>query len=234
LAGYWRSQWLPVVRLGRSLRVPWPAIERLLTVGAESAEGACGLDFSVDASAGRTNRGDDGRVLLSPRCRGLRRQLRPLAWMVLEDVALDAVVEGGRLVARASARRLAEQLGIDPGTAANALAQLRRTGLLALEREPGRSGRFGLAVSVLGDVAGLAVISPCGAGPRMAGPEMVPPCGVDADIAPTGTTRIAKGTTGSGCSPRPDPAPATPYRQDPAPVVVASGQGALDLGLGPG
>jgi hypothetical protein len=154
--------------------------------------------------------------------------------MVLEDVALDAVVEGGRLVARTSARRLAEQLGFDPGTAANALAQLRRTGLLALEREPGRAGRFGLAVYVLGDVAGLAVISPCGAGPRMAGPEMVPPCGVDADIAPTGTTRIAKGTTGSGCSPRPDPAPATPYRQDPAPVVVASGQGALDLGLGPG
>jgi hypothetical protein len=31
---------LPVVRLGRSLRVPWAAIERLLAVGADSAEGA--------------------------------------------------------------------------------------------------------------------------------------------------------------------------------------------------
>ena len=29
---------LPVVRLGRSLRVPWAAIERLLAVGAEGSE----------------------------------------------------------------------------------------------------------------------------------------------------------------------------------------------------
>jgi len=39
-----------------------------------------------------------------------------------EEVALEAVVVDGRLIARTSARRLAEGLGIDPGTAASAPA----------------------------------------------------------------------------------------------------------------
>ena len=39
-------------------------------------------------------------VLLSAESRPLRRRLRPLAWMVLEEVALDAVAEDGRFVAR--------------------------------------------------------------------------------------------------------------------------------------
>ena len=41
-------------------------------------------------------------VLLSAESRALRRRLRPLAWMALEEVALDAVAEEGRFVARTS------------------------------------------------------------------------------------------------------------------------------------
>jgi hypothetical protein len=80
--------------------------------------------------------------------------------VILEEVALEAVDEDGRLVARTSARQLAERLGVDPSTAGKALGALRRHGLLLLEREHGAAGRFGLSVYVLGAVAGLRVVHP--------------------------------------------------------------------------
>lgn len=107
-------------------------------------------------------------VVLSVELRPLRRRLRPLAWMVFEEVALDAVAEDGRLVARTSARRVAELLGVDPGTAAAALRLLRDQGLVGLEREKGPAGRFGLSVYVLRPIAGLCVLVPGGNGPAMA------------------------------------------------------------------
>jgi hypothetical protein len=88
----------------------------------------------------------------------LRRDLRPVAWVTLEEVALDAVLEDGRLVARTSARLVAERLGMDPGTTAIALRALRKRGLLALEREKGAAGRFGLSVYVLRPVEGLEIV----------------------------------------------------------------------------
>jgi hypothetical protein len=48
--------------------------------------------------------------------RPLRRALRPLVWVILEEVALDAVLEDGCLVARTSARQIADRLGLDPTT----------------------------------------------------------------------------------------------------------------------
>jgi hypothetical protein len=97
-----------------------------------------------------------------------------LAWATLEEVALEAVAEGGRLVARTSARQVAERLGIDPGTASNALRDLRRHGLITLEREHGPAGRFGMSVYVLGPVTGLTVLSPHVAEPGTAQPHIVP------------------------------------------------------------
>jgi hypothetical protein len=125
-------------------------------------------------------RGDAGgldsvAVLLSADYRALRRELRPTVWVTLEEVALDAAAEDGRLVARTSARRVAERLGLDPGTAAGALRDLRRRGLLVLEREKGQTGRFGLSVYQLGPVAGLSVIQPCTAEPCTAQPSVVRP-----------------------------------------------------------
>lgn len=48
----------------------------------------------------------DGTVLVSTDSRSLRRELRSLVWVTLEEVALDAVAEDGRLVARTSARQV--------------------------------------------------------------------------------------------------------------------------------
>ncbi len=53
---------------------------------------------------------------MSVRARRLRKELRPLVWVTLEEVALDAVFENGRLFARTSARLIADRLGVDPGT----------------------------------------------------------------------------------------------------------------------
>ena len=118
--------------------------------------------------------------MISTAGRALRRRLRPLEWVILEEVALDAVAEDGRLVAHTSARQVAERLGVDAGTAAGGLRVLRQHGLLELKREQGRAGRFGLSTYVLGSIPGLRIVSPCGAPPQVvlpgtANPHMVEP-----------------------------------------------------------
>jgi hypothetical protein len=132
--------------------------------------------------------------------------------MVLEEVALEAVEEGGRLVGRTSARRLADELGIDAGTAASALRSLRNHGLLDLERESGPAGRFGLAIYVLHDVDGMTVVPrvpnpdmvepymenphvarPNAAGPRVKRPSMAAPDMVGSDDATSGSARLVRG-----------------------------------------
>ena len=105
-------------------------------------------------------------ILLSPDCRSLRRSLRPLDWVTLEDVALDAVAEDGRLVCRTSARQVAEHLRVEPLAIARALKVLRNRGLVSLE--PDRVGigrRFELWVYVLGPVTGLTVVETGGMSP---------------------------------------------------------------------
>jgi DNA-binding transcriptional ArsR family regulator len=129
---------------------------------------------------------DSVAVVLSAECRALRRELRALAWVTLEEVALDAVVEGGRLVAHTSARRVAERLGINPGTAATGLRALRESGMVRLEREKGPAGRFGLSVYELGPIAGLSVVQA-----RMADPFVVPP----SVVQPAMTARVMASCT---------------------------------------
>jgi DNA-binding transcriptional ArsR family regulator len=148
-------------------------------------------------------------VLLSGECRTLRRALRPLLWVTLEEVALDAVAEDGRLVARTSARQVAERLRVDPGTAATALRALRERGLVALEREKGTGGRFGLSVYELGPVAGLSVVRP-----RTAEPLTVPP--------QVGATRVGPATPGG-----------TARRDLPAPAAAGAGVDASPAVAGP-
>ena len=114
-------------------------------------------------------------VLLSAESRPLRRALRPLAWVILEEVALDAQFEGDRLVARTSARKIADRLGVDPTTVAKALQTLRKRGLVTLEREKGRAGRFGLSVYTLVPAPGLTLVSPCAADPDVVPPHLARP-----------------------------------------------------------
>jgi hypothetical protein len=118
---------------------------------------------------------DEAAVVISASGRLLRRQLRPLVWVTLEEVALDAVVEEGGLVARTSARQVAEHLGVDPGTVAGALRVLRQQGFLVLEREHGPAGRFGLSAYVLGSIPGMRVVPPGAAEPHVVPPDMAEP-----------------------------------------------------------
>ena len=67
----------------------------------------------------------------------LRRSLRPVVWLVLEELLLDAVAIDGALVAPTSARSIAADLGLDPGTVASALRVLRQRGLAELARPQG-------------------------------------------------------------------------------------------------
>ncbi len=143
------------------------------------------------------------RVVLTSASRELRRQLSPMVWAVLEEVALDASRELDVLVAATLSRRVAAQLGVAPSTVANALLQLRRRNLLCLQQRGGEAGRFGLAVYTLGSVPGLAV------GPCTDRPHTVPPGTVDEDAA-------AGPLAGAGAS--------------PARRNVGPDQAALDLG----
>jgi DNA-binding transcriptional ArsR family regulator len=143
--------------------------------------------------------------VISAASRPLRRQLRPLVWVILEEVALEAVTEGRRLVARTSARQVAERLGVDPGTAAGALRVLRRKGLLLLEREHGPAGRFGLSVYVLGSPAGLTVRSP-----RV----------VEPDVAPPSWEKAGQVDTDPGAPDTDEPQPGRPGTAEPCSVQL--------------
>lgn len=173
-----------------------------------------------------------GAVLVSRASRRLRRELRPLVWMVLEEVALDAEWENGRVIARTSARKVAEGLGIDPGTAAGALRALRQKGVLVLERESGVAGRFGLAAYVLATVDGLIVVTPGTRMPGVAGPHMGQPLVAAPDAVgpvadhPTAAT-VVSNKRALSAAPNGDVKPRGVRRE-------SVGQGALDFGQGPG
>lgn len=130
-----------------------------------------------------------------------------MAWGVLEDVALDAVPdEDGRLVATTSTRRVAENLGLAPGTAGRALTRLRQLGLVKLVRQSGDGGRFGLSAYVLSSVPGLEVGGvelsshdthpstdpPHPVQPGLVRPRMVEPCGADEHVDLPATTAVPR------------------------------------------
>lgn len=69
---------------------------------------------------------DEPMVTVFASSRDIKRAVGPTAWVILEDIALDAVVdERGRLVADTSVRRIAANLGIDTDTVARDLVSLR-------------------------------------------------------------------------------------------------------------
>lgn len=152
---------------------------------------------------------DDGRVIVvSAAARALRRSLRPIEWVVLEDVALDARRnDAGVLVASTSARQVAEHLGLTPGAVARALARLRSTGLVSHARQAGPVGRFGLSAYVLGPVSGLAVVAadqaPGVVPPRAAPPHIDAPRVAERHMGADRPGVDSSGSTGPGPDRRP-------------------------------
>jgi DNA-binding transcriptional ArsR family regulator len=177
----------------------------------------------VNPTAGQAGL-EPAAVLLTADCRSLRRQLRPLVWVTLEEVALDAAAEGGRLVAHTSARQVAERLRMNPSTAAGALRMLRDRGLITLEREHGQGGRFGLSIYAIGDLPGLTIVPPRVARPQVVSPHLenppsdVPRPGVD------GPHTVRPQTTEPGTG------EANIDDLPPSPSLQCRGQEAFDLG----
>lgn len=162
--------------------------------------------------------GDDVVLRVGPASRELRRTLRPIEWVVLEDIALVARRDGaGRLVAPTSARQVAEHLSLTPGVVARALARLRREGLLTYAREAGPAGRFGLSTYVVGTVPGLEVVEPTDAPP---GPPPPCPAGTHVD----GPRAVNAHTV---AAPPPRPIGADPTRRS-LHVVAAARAAAVD------
>lgn len=90
--------------------------------------------------------------------------------VVLENVALDAVLDpAGRAVAATSARRIAANLAVDPGTVARALTHLRAEGLIEHSRSQGTDGRFGLSAYLLAPIPGIDLSAPPTLRPRRPG-----------------------------------------------------------------
>lgn len=92
---------------------------------------------------------DGRRLVLTDAARGLRRQLGPTAWTVLEELLLDAA-EGESMLVETHVRRIAEGVGVSKDTAARALRHLIALGVVVRRsgRDPG-SGCFGRSVYLL-------------------------------------------------------------------------------------
>lgn len=119
-------------------------------------------------------------VVLDATGSGFRRSVGPVAWMVLEELALASCADGsGRLVARLDVRGIARPLGLAKDTVARAMRRLIDAGVVRFD--PGRQdgGRFGRGRYLLElETTGLAVAPH--ALPRPDRPDMV---GEDAVVA---------------------------------------------------
>jgi len=134
-------------------------------------------------------------LMVTIESRALKRRIGPLAWAVLEDISVDAILQDGRWMAATSTRQLADHLGLTPGTVARGLARLCSEGLVHREdRRDTRTGRFGESVYV---VTPMAALLPCidsphtvrrdTETPNMARPAPVPPQTAPPSEAPPST-----------------------------------------------
>ena len=105
----------------------------------------------------------DGRIVgraepfakVFPSSRAVKKAVGLLAWGVLEDVALDAIIdEHGRLVAETTARRIAANLGLSKTTVHKHLAKLREYGfVLPEELRDDTTGRYEVSCYVIDPTA---------------------------------------------------------------------------------
>ena len=123
---------LPVVRIGRSLRVPRAGLEHLLGAAAGDTVGAGHQCRGVRAAAAVAV-----QLVITAPSRRVRAELGPLAWAALETVALDAEPDGdGVFRAATTVRKLAGQLEVNKDTAGRAPRPLDRARLPVPDRAP--------------------------------------------------------------------------------------------------
>jgi hypothetical protein len=130
-----------------------------------------------------------GGLQVTIESRTLKRSLGPTAWAVLEDVVLDAVPRDGHWIARTSTRRVADHLGLTPGTVARALARLCTDGIVHREdRRDVGTGRFAESVYI---VAALPCLRPCVDSPHTEprDTESPDPARPDTEAPPTDSRR---------------------------------------------
>lgn len=94
------------------------------------------------------------RLQVDQRAGEFRRAAGPVAWFVLEKLALDAVRDGGALVVQTSVRDLAVAVSLNKDTVARAVGVLVRLGVVEREQSA-TGGRFGSGRYVLRLPAGV-------------------------------------------------------------------------------
>jgi len=115
-------------------------------------------------------------LVLTERALAARSLLEPTAWLVLEQLALQADVIDSQAVAEQSARTIAESVGRSKDAVARALRQLVAVGLIDRgESRHGFSGRF---------TGGHYVVDLRAAGLRIPAPPVTPPTASPPVVAP--------------------------------------------------
>ena len=88
------------------------------------------------------------RLVVGPAALDVVARVGPASWVVLEHLALNARVEGEAVVADASVRSLAAELGWAKDTVAHALARLRDERLVEFVGDRFQPGAYRLALPV--------------------------------------------------------------------------------------
>lgn len=88
------------------------------------------------------------RLIVGPAALDVVARVGPASWVVLERLALNARVEGEAVVAEASVRSLAAELGWAKDTVAHALAGLRSERLVEFASARFQPGAYRLALPV--------------------------------------------------------------------------------------
>ena len=123
----------------------------------------------------------DGRIVgraepfakVFPSSRAVKRAVGVAAWAVLEDIALDARIDGrGRLVADTNVRRIAANLGLNKETVSRHLGHLRTFGFVLQEEERDTaSGRYRSSRYVIDPTACIERFTHTPSRPRKPRPE---------------------------------------------------------------
>lgn len=100
--------------------------------------------------------GSDAALVITRSAGASIQRLGTTAWVVLEALALDAVVVDGELVTGATARSIGDAVSVSKDTAANALRRLVDAGLLERRPQVRTDGRFGAGGYLLQLPAGLS------------------------------------------------------------------------------